>query len=253
MTPPVQVIEKRNANLKSRAHKLIASAAILCSVVAISPARAASTRAQEPKFEMGTFYVCLLIKPANFSASQVSQKLFQSHFDHVKGLLASGKAAIAGPFGDDTRIGGLFVLNAASPEEARALEEADPLVKEGGFSVEVLKWWAAKGIMKPAPPTKVVTYYFSFLKHGPKWTPERTPETEKLQAAHMANINAMAKTGKLVIAGPFENGGDYSGVYVFKVGSIDEAKALADTDPAVKAGRLVAEVHPWRVAEGSLP
>lgn len=69
----------------------------------------------------------------------------------------------------------------------------------------------------------------------------------------MANINAMAKTGKLVIAGPFENGGDYSGVYVFKVGSLDEAKTLAESDPAVKAGRLVAEVHPWRVAEGSLP
>jgi uncharacterized protein YciI len=99
----------------------------------------------------------------------------------------------------------------------------------------------------------MATYYFGFLKHGLKWTVEKTTETEKLQAAHMANINEMAKTGKLVIAGPFENGGDYAGVYVFKVGSLDEAKTLADSDPAIKAGRLVAEVHPWIVAEGSLP
>jgi uncharacterized protein YciI len=69
----------------------------------------------------------------------------------------------------------------------------------------------------------------------------------------MANINAMAKTGKLVIAGPFEKAGEYAGVFVFKVGSLDEAKALAESDPAVKAGRLKIDVHPWLVGEGSLP
>src|SRR6266567_7816859 len=158
MKTPLFGFGEQSAKLKSRAVKLIASAAILCSIAAIAPARAPETGSQESKYEMGTFYVCLLVKPPNFSASQASQQLFQSHFNHVKGLLASGKAAIAGPFGDDTRIAGVFVLNASSPEEARALEEADPLVKEGGFSVEVLKWWAAKGIMKPpALPIKQTT------------------------------------------------------------------------------------------------
>ena len=253
MKTPLPGFGEQSAKLTSRAVRLIAIAAILCSVAAIAPARAPKTSSQEPKYEMGTFYVCLLVKPPNFSVSQATPKLFQSHFNHVKGLLASGKAAIAGPFGDDTRIAGVFVLNASSPEEARAWVEADPLVTEQGFSIEVLKWWAAKGIMKPVQPTNMATYYFSFLRRGPKWTPEKTPETEKLQAAHMSNINAMAKTGKLVIAGPFENAGDYAGVFVFKVGSLEEAKALAESDPAVKAGRLVAEVHPWMVAQGSLP
>ena len=233
--------------------KLIAGAAILCSLAVVAPARSTRSGGQEPKYEMGTFYLCLLIKPADFAVDRVPQEVLQNHFKHVQTLIASGKAIIAGRFGDDTRIAGVFVVNASSSEDARALEDADPLVKTAGFSVEVLKWWAAKGIMKPAPPTKMATYYFSFLRHGPKWTPEKTPETEKLQAAHMANINAMAKTGKLVIAGPFENGGDYSGVYVFKVRTLEEAKALAESDPAIKAGRLAAEVHPWLVAEGSLP
>lgn len=65
----------------------------------------------------------------------------------------------------------------------------------------------------PQQPLKMSTYYFAFLRRGPKWTPEKTPETEKLQAAHMANINAMAATGKLVIAGPLENAGNYAGVF----------------------------------------
>lgn len=236
-----------------KASKLSAALVVLCSFIGAT-SHGSIAYGQEPKYEMGTFYVCLLIKPANFKLSQVPQQLIQNHLKHVQGLIASGKAAIAGPFGDDTRIAGLFVINASSPEEARAIEEADPLVKEGGLSVEVLKWWAAKGIMKPpAQPFKHVTYYFTFLRRGPKWTAEKTPETENLQAAHMANINAMAKTGKLVIAGPFEKAGEYAGVFIFKVASLDEAMALAESDPAVKAGRLKVDVHPWLIAEGSLP
>ena len=230
--------------------KLIVCAVGLCWVAIAVPGRSA----QEPKYEMGTFYVCLLIKPPNFAISQAPPQLIQNHFKHIQTLIASGKAAVAGPFADDNRIAGVFVLNAASPEEARALEEADPLVKEGGFSIEVLKWWAAKGIMKPpSQPFKQSTYYFTFLRRGPKWTAEKTPQTAELQAAHMANINAMAQTGKLVIAGPFENAGEYAGVFVFKVASLDEARALAESDPAVKAGRLKADVHPWLIGQGSLP
>lgn len=238
--------------LRSRAAALLAALAVICSIGATSNSYHAT--AQEPKYEMGTFYMCLLIRPPNFSAANLSQDLVKEHLKHVQSLLASGKGVIAGPFADNTRVAGVFVLNASSAEEARAIEEADPFVKTGGLSVEVLKWWAAKGIMKPPPqPLKLKVYYLTFLRRGPKWTPEKTPETEKLQAEHMANINAMAKTGKLVIAGPFENAGEFAGIFVFKVGTLDEAKQLAQSDPAVRAGRLLADVHPWMLGEGSLP
>lgn len=242
-----------SVKMRASLGKLIAAAVIICCSAATLPPSTA--KAQEPKFEMGTFYLCLLVKPPNWSGQTAEkQPLFQAHISHVMNLISSGKASIAGPFGDDTRIAGIFVLNASSAEEARAWEEADPLVKTGGFSVEVLKWWAAKGIMKPpAQPMKMTTYYFAFLRRGPKWTATRTPETEKLQADHMAHINSMARSGKLVLAGPFENAGDYAGVFMFKTGSIDEAKALAEADPTVKAGRLVIEIHPWLVPQGSLP
>src|SRR4030095_2430543 len=242
-----------NGLLRSRVTALSASLIIICSV-STGAAPNLVANAQEPNYEMGTFYMCLLIKPPHFAPATLSQDLVKEHLKHVQGLLASGKAALAGPFFENTRIAGVIVLNASSAEEDRAWEEADPFVKSGGLSVEVLKWWAAKGIMKaPAQPLKQTTYYLGFLRRGPKWTPDKTSETEKLQAAHMANINAMAKTGKLVIAGPFENAGEYAGVYVFKVGSLDEAKQLAESDPAVKAGRLVTDVHPWLLGEGSLP
>ncbi len=106
------------------------------------------------------------------------------------------------------------------------------------------------------PPQKTVagyemtTYYVAFLSRGPKWTPEVTPETERLQEAHMANIRKMAADGKLVLAGPFTDDGKLRGMFVLTVGSLEEAKALADADPAVRAGRLLAEVHPWFSAKG---
>ena len=59
----------------------------------------------------------------------------------------------------------------------------------------------------------------------------------------------MAETGKLIIAGPFADGGDLRGMLIFRVDTPEEAKALAEQDPAVKAGRLVLEWHPWFAAK----
>jgi len=58
---------------------------------------------------------------------------------------------------------------------------------------------------------------------------------------------------KLVVAGPFGDDGRLRGIFVFKVASIDEARALAATDPAVQAGRLALQIHAWVVPEGILP
>ena len=69
----------------------------------------------------------------------------------------------------------------------------------------------------------------------------------------MANIRALWQARKLVIAGPLGDDGDLRGIFVFDVATLDEAKALVASDPAVKAGRLVAEIHPWWVERRALP
>ena len=106
-----------------------------------------------------------------------------------------------------------------------------------------------------AEPTKVemLTYYMGFLKKGSKWTPEVTPETTKIQEGHMAHLKKSADTGKLILAGPFSDNGDIRGILVYKTASIDEARAIAEQDPAVQAGRLVVEMHPWMTQKGYLP
>jgi uncharacterized protein YciI len=87
-------------------------------------------------------------------------------------------------------------------------------------------------------------YVMAFLKAGPNR--DRSPEeSRKLQAAHMANINRLAAEGKLVLAGPFEDNGSLRGIYIFDVKTVAEAEALTKTDPAIQAGSLVMELHPW--------
>ena len=40
----------------------------------------------------------------------------------------------------------------------------------------------------------MTTVYLAFLTRGDKWTPEKTPQTEAIQRAHMDNINRLAET-----------------------------------------------------------
>jgi uncharacterized protein YciI len=96
---------------------------------------------------------------------------------------------------------------------------------------------------------EMTTYYLVLLYRGPNSTGEKTPEAQKIQDAHMANIRQMADAGKLIMAGPVADESKLRGIFVLRAGSLQEAQALADSDPAVKAGRLLAEVHPWYTAK----
>ena len=88
------------------------------------------------------------------------------------------------------------------------------------------------------------TYVMALLKAGPNRNRPRE-EAQKLQAAHRANINRLAAAGKLVLAGPFADDGELRGIYIFDVKTVAEAEALTKTDPAIQAGQLVMELHPW--------
>jgi uncharacterized protein YciI len=102
-------------------------------------------------------------------------------------------------------------------------------------------------------PQHMTVYYLRILKRGPLWTPEETPEIERLQAAHLAHGQKLREAGKLILNGPLLDNGDLRGVGIFRVSSLAEAQALSDADPAVQAGRLASELHPWMVAKGVLP
>lgn len=87
-------------------------------------------------------------------------------------------------------------------------------------------------------------YVMAFLKRGPNRDHDADTATA-LQKAHLDNIIRMADAGQLVVAGPFLDDGEVRGIYIFDVATVEEAKALTETDPAVQAGRLSMDLHPW--------
>ena len=87
-------------------------------------------------------------------------------------------------------------------------------------------------------------YVMAFLKKGPNKSID--PEQRKqLIQGHLKNIGRLAKEGKLAVAGPFLDDTDLACVFIFNVKTIEEAKALTTTDPAITAGVFDIELHPW--------
>lgn len=100
-------------------------------------------------------------------------------------------------------------------------------------------------------------YYIYLLKKGPTWSPEGTPEIEALQEAHLANMKRLGDMGKLILSGPlldsFATSGEIRSIGVLKTSSLAEAQQLISTDPMVKVGRLIFELHTWMVNKNILP
>ena len=100
-------------------------------------------------------------------------------------------------------------------------------------------------------PPNMERYSLVLLKRPA--SPATVADPQALQEKHLAHLTAMHKAGKLVIAGPFLDQPDprYRGMCLYRT-SLAEAKALAEQDPAVKAGRLEVEVLSWWVEKGAM-
>ncbi len=93
-------------------------------------------------------------------------------------------------------------------------------------------------------------YYLVLLKKGPH-REQDSATAAKIQKEHLENINRLAASGKLNVAGPFLDDGDLRGIFVFDSQSEEEVKLFCENDAAVKSGRLVYEIHPWMTQKGT--
>lgn len=69
--------------------------------------------------------------------------------------------------------------------------------------------------------------------------------TDSLFAGHMQNINRLADSGKLVVAGPFFKNDKYRGIFILNADSLEEGKKLVESDPAVQAKLLDMDLLMW--------
>jgi uncharacterized protein YciI len=114
---------------------------------------------------------------------------------------------------------------------------------------------AAEGSTPTAQPRmELDTYQLVLLKRPAE--PQGCPEEKlaEIQAAHLGHLTRMAREGHPVVAGPFGDQEDerLRGLALYRVGSVEEARRLAEMDPAVQAGRLEVEVMTWYTQKGAL-
>ena len=79
------------------------------------------------------------------------------------------------------------------------------------------------------------------------------PALDAIQDAHLAHLAKLHEAGHLLAAGPTLGAPDrrLRGFCLFKVDP-DQARALEDEDPAVRAGRFSFEIHTWMVPRGAI-
>lgn len=93
-------------------------------------------------------------------------------------------------------------------------------------------------------------YVFVLLKTGPNRNQSEAEVTE-IQRGHLAHLAKMEELGYLVVAGPMGDDTELRGICVYNVNDVEKVKELVNEDPAIKAGRLIAEIHPWWAARGT--
>ena len=124
----------------------------------------------------------------------------------------------------------------------------------GGLALSILMLGAATPAPDAgvAPPPNMERYSLVILKR-PASGGAKVADPEGLQRQHLGHLQAMARAGKLVVAGPFDDQADprMRGLCLYRV-PLEEARRLASDDPAVKAGRLEVEVLSWWVEKGAM-
>jgi uncharacterized protein len=89
--------------------------------------------------------------------------------------------------------------------------------------------------------------------------PENPPayddaELERIQREHLAHHARLRATGQVVTNGPVIDPPDPAlrGLTFYRTGSLEEARRLAEADPAVLAGRLVVDIMTWYCPPGTM-
>ena len=100
----------------------------------------------------------------------------------------------------------------------------------------------------PNVPARPPTWYAVMHLPGPSWRPDVSPFEQPAINEHIEHYEAQRALGKLALGGPFMDEGQGGGLMVLYNMSYEEAVAIAEADPAVRAGTLVHQLRSWFVA-----
>ena len=87
-------------------------------------------------------------------------------------------------------------------------------------------------------------YWFVLLTTGPNRSQD-SATAAKLQTGHLENIRRLYNEGKVKVAGPLGDEGDWQGFFIFDCATKEEVEKLLQTDPSIAAGRMLYQIKSW--------
>lgn len=209
---------------------------------------------------MATYVLGLLRKGESWTPERSARidSLQAGHMANMTKMWEAGKLVAAGPVAATDDLRGIWVFRADSAAEVSAMAAQDPAIQAGRLQVDLMTWWAPAGIgagyrerlgRPGVRRDSMVTRWLVLLKRGRRWV-ERPDE--RLQRAHMEHILARIADGSAPAAGPVDATGDLAGIAIYATDSLAAWNA-ATADPAVRSGRLRAEMVRLWSAYGNLP
>lgn len=97
------------------------------------------------------------------------------------------------------------------------------------------------------PEETIRQYWFVLLTKGGNRNQDSLTRAS-IQQGHLANITRLYEEGKIKVAGPFGESGDWQGIFIFDCPTKEEVESLLTTDPAIAAGRLAYQIRSWYTA-----
>jgi uncharacterized protein YciI len=90
------------------------------------------------------------------------------------------------------------------------------------------------------------SYFFVILKTGTNTTTDKELISKSFRG-HLDNIHRLVEEDKIIVAGPLgKNEHHYRGIFILNnMKSLEEAKKMLQTDPAIKNGLLDYDIFSW--------
>ncbi|MBZ0111183.1 MAG: DUF885 family protein [Thermoanaerobaculia bacterium] len=168
------------------------------------------------------------------------------------------------------KIGELKIRELRSQAEASLGEDFDlrefheVVLRDGPLPLSVLQdsvhlWLAQKkekaSLAEGNAPAAFDSYWMVFLMRGDQAAKLSDAELGEIQRGHLAHLSRLHQDGHTLVAGPFEAGETepMRGIVLYP-GDLteEEVRALAEDDPAVRAGRLRIDLRKWWTGAGAV-
>jgi len=182
------------------------------------------------------------------------RKMQAQHVGNFGTQFNLGKLMAAGPLGPGGKTRGIVVLAVHTPEQIAECFKPDPYVQNRILEAETHPWLV--DVMKfstPKVPFKMGQYTLCTVKKGANWKSSWAAVTSDSMLGLFRSVKKDARSGELLISGPFTDTGEKLGVMLFNSTNKADIQARLETEPCVKRKEVQVELVEQYLGKGTFP